>query len=81
MEFIVYRCGWSHVIDNIDPNVSLILVGRHQHTVVHSLHVVMKNLPAQVILNGGPALSLPYVILHREESKEARERDETLNPK
>lgn len=50
VQFIVHCCGGSHVIDDIDSYVPLVLVGRHQQAVIHSPHVVVQELPTQVIL-------------------------------
>ena len=51
IEDVVHRGGGGHIIDHIDSNVSLVLVGRHQQTLVDCLHVVVQDLPAQIILH------------------------------
>ena len=40
-QHIVNRGQRCHVIDKVDCNVALILIGRHQHAIIHSLHVVV----------------------------------------
>ena len=40
-QHIVNRGQRCHVIDKVDCNVALILIGRHQHAIVHCLHVVV----------------------------------------